>query len=117
MSFGIILILLVILAIAVSIYVVRHKSIQAKKTGNAVLDKINPKRVVRRNEAEEKEYEWRKALESMTLSELNTLKSRLIKKNTELMKSGRDLKAIEAQNEIRMKQKIVEEKLKTMKGV
>lgn len=108
------MIIIAVVVIGIGIYVVKFKNSQGDNLGN-FLDKLMPKRVEKRKDEQEKEDAWAKTLIGMTPQELNNLRAKLKKRNSDLMKSGRDMKTIEAQQELIMKQRIVEEKLRTTK--
>jgi len=114
MSFEIILIAVVLIAIGVGVYIIKFKDASGRRIADSFFDKLKPERVEIRKEAEAKEGAWENTINDMTLSELNDLRSKLIKKNSLLMKTGRDMKIIEAQKELHIKQKIVEKKIRTV---
>jgi hypothetical protein len=116
MNSGIILIVFVLLGAAVSVYFVWFKDKSKTGVAAAIFNSLRPEKAKRRKEDKEKQDAWIKTVDDMTLSELNSLRSKLTRRNYLLMKTGRDMKIMEAQNELHLRQKVVDEKIKTLNG-
>jgi hypothetical protein len=112
MSFEIILLAVVLIVVGITLYIIKFKDASGRRIADSIFDKLKPGRVETRKETKQKEGAWENTINDMTLSELNDLRSKLIKKNSLLMKTGRDMKIIEAQQELHIKQRKVEEKIR-----
>lgn len=116
MSLGIILVAFTLLAAIAVVYFTKFRNKSEEGVAGEIVDSIRAKGAQKRREDKAKKFAWIKSVDSLNLLELNNLRSKLIKKNLLLMKTGRDMKIMDAQKELNLMQKAVEEKIRTLTG-